>query len=402
VSVIAEFRALDRRNWYLAGARMVVSAGFAMVLPFMAIHLTEERHCSAKMVGFIAALVGVCGAAMQGVAGTLSDRVGRRSVMTISMVVRAANLALLGYATASQAPIELLALLMIANGMLRAFFDPVANALVADLAPPEQRVAAFSLQRVGVNIGWSLGTASHALAAYHVLFYWAAGITLVAMLAVATIVEPPRSTTARPPSWREMIAVLDDRALVRFLVGTVAFFILQVQLYQTLSIYAAGTLHLDRAEVGTLYSMNGVMVVLLQVPTVAFIRRVGTRRALVLGSIAYASSYASVGLATGYFSLLLCVALITLAEMLSAPAQQAAITSMATPGRMGIYAGLFGLCQVTGQSAGPLVGGALLDALPSRVALAWFILALFGLAAAAIYRTKSDGIPVAGGSVGPQ
>jgi len=261
-------------------------------------------------------------------------------------------------------------------------------------------VAAFSLQRVGVNVGWSVGAASHALAAYHVLFYWAAGITLLAMLAVATIAEPPRSSTARPPAWRDMIAVLDDRALVRFLVGTVAFFILQVQLYQTLSIYAAHTLHLSRAQVGTLYSMNGVMVVLLQVPTVAFIRRVGTRRALVLGSIAYASSYASVGLATGYFSLLLCVALVTLAEMLSAPAQQATITAMATPGNMGIYAGLFGLCQVTGQSVGPLIGGALLDRLPSRVAVAWLVLALFGVAAAAIYRTRIKAL--AGGRVGPQ
>jgi MFS family permease len=390
VSVIAEFRALDRRNWYLAAARMVVSAGFAMVLPFMAIHLSEERHQPALVVGIIATLAGACGAAMQSVAGTLSDHVGRRSVMLTSMMIRAVNLALLGYVTFVQGPIWVLGALIVANGVLRAFFDPVANALVADLTPPEQRVAAYSLQRVGINIGWAVGTASHALAAYHILFYWAAGITLVATLAVTAITEPPRSTTARPPAWRDMVAVLDDRRLVRFLAATVAFFILQVQLYQTLSIYAARVLHLDRAQVGTLYSLNGVMVVFLQVPTVAFIRRWGTERALVLGSIAYASSYAAVGLAGGYFSLLLCVACVTLAEMLSSPAQQTAVTSMASPGRMGIYAGLFGLCQVTGQSAGPLVGTALLDALPSRVAwLAWFALALFGVAAASIYRTKA-------------
>jgi MFS family permease len=403
VSVIAEFRALDRRNWYLAGARMVVSAGFAMVLPFMAVHLTLERQQPATVAGIIAALAGLCGAAMQWVAGTLSDRVGRRSVMQVSMVVRAANLALLGYVTAIRGPIWVIGLLIVANGVLRAFFDPVANALVADLSPPEQRVAAFSLQRVGVNIGWSVGTLSHGLAGYSTLFYWAAGITLLATLVVTAIVEPPRSTTARPPAWREMVRLLDNPVLVRFLVATVAFFILQVQLYQTLSVYAATVLGLTRAQVGTLYSLNGVMVVLLQVPTVAFIRRWGTERALVLGSIAYASSYAAVGLAGGYVSLLLCVACVTLAEMLSAPAQQTAITSMATPGRMGIYAGLFGLCQVTGQSAGPLVGSALLDLLmPSRVAhAAWFILALFGVAAAAIYRTQ-DKRPVPAERVGPQ
>lgn len=368
---------------------MVVSAGFAMVLPFMAIHITEERHRPAFEVGIISTLAGACGAAMQWVAGALSDHVGRRPVMLSSMVVRAANLALLGWVTAIQGPIWVLGALIVANGVLRAFFDPVANALVADLTPPEQRVAAFSLQRVGINIGWAVGTASHALAAYHVLFYGAAGITLVATLAITAIAEPPRSTTARPPAWRDMVAALDDRRLVRFLLATVAFFILQVQLYQTLSIYAARDLHLNRAQVGTLYSLNGILVVLLQVPTVAFIRHWGTERALVFGSLAYASSYVAVGLAGGYFSLLLCVACVTLAEMLSAPAQHTAVTAMATPGRMGIYAGLFGLCQVTGQSAGPLIGTALLDAeLPSR-GVAWFLLALFGVAAATIYRTKA-------------
>jgi MFS family permease len=387
VSVIAEFRALDRRNWYLASTRMVVNAGFAMVLPFMAIHLTRDRHQPAVVAGLIASLAGAGGAAMQWVAGAISDRLGRLPVMRVSMAVRAANLALLGYATAVYAPIWVLGALIVANAVLRAFFDPIANALVADLTPPEQRVAGFSLQRVGINIGWSIGAASHGLAAYSTLFYWAAGITLAAMAALDRIVEPPRITTARPPALRDMFAVLDDRSLVRFLVATISFFVLQVQLYQSLSIYAASLLHLARAQVGTLYALNGVMVVLLQVPAVAFIRRWGTRQALIIGCVGYAASYAAVGVTTGYLSLAICVACVTLAEMVSAPAQQTAITSMATPGRMGTYAGLFGLCQVTGQSAGPLIGTALLDALPSRVA--WFVLALFGVAAASIYRIQS-------------
>jgi MFS family permease len=388
VSVLAELRALDRRNWSLAGARMVVSAGFAMVLPFMAMHLTQERRQPAIVVGVIWSLAGVCGAAMQWVAGTLSDRVGRRPVMLVSMIVRAGNLAALGYATARGSSVLIIGALIVANAMLRAFFDPVANALVADLTPPEQRVAAFSLQRVGINIGWAIGTASAALAAYSTLFYCAALVTLLATFAIGQISDPPKLTTARPPGWREMFSLLDDKALVRFLFATIAFFILQVQLYQALSIYAARVLHLVRAQVGTLYSMNGLMVVFLQVPAVALIRRVGTRRALVLGCFGYAASYAAVGLVTGYFSLLLCVAFVTLAEMVSAPAQQATVTSLAPPGRMGIYAGLFGLCQVTGQSAGPIIGTAMLDALPARVA--WFVLAMFGVAAALIYRPRHD------------
>src|SRR3954470_21845043 len=129
VSVIAEFRALDRRNWYLAGARLVVTAGFSMVLPFLPMYLTGTRGEKAIVAGEIWTLAGVVGAAMQWVAGTLSDRIGRRDVMAVSMVLRALNLAGLGYAIATRAPILLLGTLIVTNAALRAFFDPLANAL---------------------------------------------------------------------------------------------------------------------------------------------------------------------------------------------------------------------------------------------------------------------------------
>jgi MFS family permease len=390
VSVIAEFRALDRRNWYLAGARLVVTAGFSMVLPFLPMYLTGRRGVPAVVAGLVWTLAGAVGAAMQWVAGTLSDRIGRRGVMAASMVIRAVNLAALGYATSTRAPILLLSTLIITNAALRAFFDPLANALVADFTPPEQRVSAFSLQRVGVNIGWSLGNATVFFAStnpdnFGTLFYWAAPITLLATLALIRVPEPPISVDIRP-HWREMFTFLDNRPLRRFLVATVSFFILQVQLYQTLSIYSSQTLHLGFNRVAAFYWLNGLMVVFLQVPAAAYIRRIGTSGALVLGCLGYAGSYAAVGQVQSLSALLLCVACVTLAEIVTAPAQQTTIIGLAPAGRIGVYAGLFGLAQVTGQTAGPLIGTALLTVLPSRVAWVWFLLALFGVAAALIYR----------------
>ena len=99
--MLAEFRALDRRVWYLAGARLVVTAGFSMVLPFLSMHLAGERQIPAVIIGLIFTIAGVGGATMQWVAGELADRVGRRPVMVASMVVRAANMFGLVYATAA-------------------------------------------------------------------------------------------------------------------------------------------------------------------------------------------------------------------------------------------------------------------------------------------------------------
>lgn len=130
--------------------------------------------------------------------------------------------------------------------------------------------------------------------------------------------------------------------------------------------------------------LNGAIVVALQVPAFHYIRRTGTHRVLVIGACAYAVSYALCGAATREVHLLMCVAAITIAEIITAPAQQAAATGMAPAQRIGAYAGLFGLAQSAGQSLGPLVGTSMLDALPDR--LTWPLLALFGVAAALLYR----------------
>jgi MFS family permease len=392
VSIFKEFRGLDRRVWHLAWARLVVMSGFSMVLPFLGIYLTVERRqpAPAVVVGVIMTIAGVGGAIMQWVAGDLSDRVGRRPLMLASMYLRAANLAGLGLATATDASVVVIGALVVLNNMLRAFFDPVANAVVADLAPPEQRVAAFSLQRVGTNIGWAAGPAVGFLGArfsYSSLFFLSVPVCLAATFALARIEIPTLVRVPRPPSWRELLSFHGDRVFVRFLAATTCFFVLQAQLYQTLPIYAARVLHIDRGRIGAFYILNGVMVVALQLPAVRYIRRLGTRRALALGCLGYAVAYAAVGLAPGYAAVLACVAGVTLSEIIVAPAQQASVAGLAPPGRIGLYSGRFGLCQIAGQSLGPLVGTAALDAMPPRAA--WFLLALFGVTAALTYRSNT-------------
>lgn len=388
MSWLTEARDLDRRVWYLAIARMISTAGFALVMPFLAIHLAVERGVSAVTVGLIWLVAGALSAVGQWAAGELADRVGRRRVMLTSMLLRTLNLFGLGLAVGRpDTSIFIIGALCVGNGVLRAFFDPVAAALVADLAPAERRVAAFSLQRVGINLGWAAGPAVHSLAAgvpYATLFLASVPVTLIATLLVVRLHDVPGATSSRKTNLRELLAFLEDRALVRFLLATLAFYLLQVQLYQTMSIYAARTLHLSRSDVGLLYTLNGLLVVFLQMPAVHHIQRLGTRRALILGCVGYALAYGSVALAVGHVSLLLCIAAVTLAEIVTAPAQQTTVTGLAPAGRIGAYTGLFGLTQVVSQSIGPVIGAVALEHLPGPTA--WPTLALFGLVAALGYR----------------
>jgi len=275
---------------------------------------------------------------------------------------------------------------------MRAFYDPAASAVVAALAVPDERVAAFSLHRVGSSIGWAAGPLSATLASgasYETLFYVAAPITLLAALAVATIPET-RPEGARAPLRLRLpsfTAFARDRAFVRFLAATFAFYLLQTQMYHIMSIYAAKHLGLDRAQVGTLFVLNGLLVVLLQLPAVQYIRRLGTRGALLLGALGYSIAYTGCALAGSYLPLLACVALVTLSEIVAVPAQQATVTELAPADKVTSYAGMYGFVQGAAQTAGPILGTCLIEFVSPQGA--WLMLAGIGLLAAWGYRTRT-------------
>jgi len=374
----------------LAVARLVVTLGFSAVLPYLGVTLHKERDVSLETVGAIWTAAGLAGAAMQWVAGEVTDRIGRRPVLISAMLLRTVNLAGLGYELMHRGPVLVIAILCILNNVLRGFFDPVASAMVADLSRGEHRIAAFSLQRIGVNIGWALGTIAPALlpggeVAYGQLFYGAAIFTLIATGAASLITETRiHASSLRPPfRLRDFVAYRHDHRFMGFLVATFFFFLLQAQLYAPLSLYAADHVHMGISAIRHLYLENGLIVIFLQLPAFYYIRRAGSQRVLVLGALAYAISYAFCGLATRETHLIACVALLTLAEIISSPAQQSAATTMAPSDRIGAYAGLFGLTQAAGQAFGPLVGTSLQGALPAR--LTWPLLALFGVVAAVLY-----------------
>ena len=87
VSWLSECRALDRRVWALAAARLVVTAGYSMVMPFLAMHLAVDRGCRrGHRGGDLAGRRAASGRCRNGWSGELADRIGRRSLMLGAML----------------------------------------------------------------------------------------------------------------------------------------------------------------------------------------------------------------------------------------------------------------------------------------------------------------------------
>lgn len=378
------YAGLDRRIWTLAAVRGANTMGLSLVLSFMGLYLVTERGVSGLHYGLIYFTANICQALTSTYAGQLSDRVGRRRLMVSTLVARALVIASLGALVLAHASVPVLTAVIIASACLRGGFEPIASAVVADVAAPADRVAAFGLQRMGINLGWAVGPALGGFLAsvidYGEVFFCAVIPLFVSALVMARLEEPPPAATAPAAATRiSLRAALAEAAsrgeLMLLLVCALVFSTVHIQLFATMSLYVKSELGLVERQIGLLYTINGVLVIVLQVPAVAIIRRLSAERALVIGCLIYSAAFLLIGAAGGTHLLALAVVVATSGEVVLTPAQESTVAELSDPTRLGRAFGLYGTMQMVGVAFAPLLGGIIYDHLRDAPMAMWGTLA---------------------------
>lgn len=384
-------RSLDRRVYQMAFARAVNTMGLSLVMSFLGIYVVEGRGYPAWSYGLICLAANLCQSWSNAWAGNLSDRIGRRPLITGALFVRSAFIALLGTQIFLDAPIWTIALNIVVSSSLRGCFEPVAYALVADVVTDEQRIDAFGLQRMGTNLGWAVGPALGGvltlIVPYGVVFYLAA-VGMIAAALVTMTVKDPIARTEKKPTTSDKIdlrAAFSDPLLRLLLLGTLFCALLETQMFSTMSIYMTDHLGMSKADVGWLYTINGVGVLTLQLPALRVVRRLGIARTLPWASLLDAFGFALIGLGSGLPGGALAMLTLTSAEVIFDPSHQTAIAEIADPAHRGRTYGVVGFVQTIGIAFAPLIGGILLDTTGAHHLVMWVMIATFGVAQAACF-----------------
>ena len=391
MSRLQSWATLDRRVWQMAFARAVNTMGLSLVMSFLGIYVVEGRGYPAWVYGVICLCANLGQSVSNAWAGNLSDRIGRRPLITGALFVRSGFIALLGTQIGLDAPIWTIAVNIVISSMLRGCFEPVAYALVADVVTDEQRINAFGLQRMGTNLGWAVGPALGGMLTlvvpYGVVFYCAAAGMVAAGIVTMNVKDPiTRSAAKASEPLRNAIASSLANPLLRVLLaGTLMCALLETQMFSTMAIYMTDRVHLTKADVGWLYTINGLGVLTLQVPALSLVRRLGISRTLPWASLLDAIGFALIGLGSGVPGGALAMLTLTSAEVVFDPSHQTAIAEIADPAHRGRTYGVVGLAQTLGIAFAPLIGGLLLDTLGDHHALVWSLIAVFGLGQAACF-----------------
>lgn len=132
--------------------------GFGIILPVMPEFLVSLGNISlseaSSLSGFLIASYAVTNFFFAPILGGLSDRFGRKPLLVVSLFFFTISYLLAGFATA----LWVLFLGRILTGVTSATYA-VANALIADVSPPEERAQNFGLLGVAFGLGFIIGPA---------------------------------------------------------------------------------------------------------------------------------------------------------------------------------------------------------------------------------------------------
>jgi multidrug resistance protein len=347
--------------------------GFGILFPVLA-RYARDAGASPATAGLLVASFSLAQLVFSPLTGRLSDRVGRKPVIIMSLVGTAVGSLLTGLAGS----LWLLFLGRILDGASGASVS-VAQAAVTDVAPPEERARLLGLLGAAFGVGFALGPAIGGVAAlvdHRLPFFIAAGIAAVnALVAVRrlpetrpVVVDGARVVGADDPGDED---VDDDtrrgasasRAAVRRLmlvtfVSLVAFSGFEA----TFSLLAEARFHLSESSTYGVFFLVGIGLVLVQGGAIhTVVAKWGEARTLRFGLLCNGVGLSLVAVDGGWTLLSLSLVLLIVGQGVVAPTL-ASLVAARVPSRrrgeaLGIQQSAGGLARV----AGPVLAGLLFE-----------------------------------------
>jgi MFS family permease len=378
---------LPRTVYVLELGALVNAFGNGVVLPFLLIYLHNVRGISFGLAGTAAAVQSAAALASGFLGGTLSDRLGPKRVLLGALAVMTVAFALMPLIRTALDAFAIYTLWGIGSGA----FWPSQSALLASLTPAARRAPAYALQRLAMNLGVALGGVVAGLIAsvgdpqsFTVLFAINCVTFLGYMLVLTRVRAPALHEERLGGSWR---AVLHDRVFTKFTLLNAAFMTAAISLaVELLPAFAKNVSGISEQEVGIVFALDAVGVVLFQLPVVKLVEGRSRMRGLALMGVLWAASFLAVWAAgswtrvTAAFAIL-CGAMLIFAvgECLHGAIQAPLSVDLAPPQLVGRYLAASSISWQIGWIVGPAVGGFFLQ---HRPLLLWPVAAAVNLACA--------------------
>lgn len=357
-----------RQFWLLFWGLLISTTGASMIWPFLMVYVSEKLNLPLTASASIMTVNSIMSIIFTFIAGPVTDRIGRKWVMVISLLGN--GLVYLFYQNST----TYLHFCLTAGlaGAFNPLFRVGADAMLADLIPENKRLDAYSMLRLSNNLGVALGpTIGGFLAAtsYSIAFLCASfgmityGLMML-ILGKETIPQKnkgPVEYERSKPKFGGYNIIFKDKPYMQFVA---AFSLIQVSaalVWLLLSVYTKEQYGIPENLYGFLPATNGIMIVLLQLGITSWTRKQTSNSMLAVGSAFYGIATFSIAFMSGFWGFWISMVLLTIGEMILVPTSSTFAANLAPEDMRGRYLSLYSMTHSLAYGVGPVLGGLLSD-----------------------------------------
>ena len=352
-----------RQVWMLSFSLAILQIGFGLVTPIFPFYINSLGMAGIEL-GVLAASFAIARIFLAGPMGRLSDRVGRKPILMISLLGFAFSNIVYAYAYDVIVMIAARSL----EGAVSAGFFPAANAFVSDVTTRKNRGTAMGYLSMGNMVGFVVGPALGGFLAQflgiRIPFILAGIAALLTMGLLYVLVQEPVKKTIKEAIPKVPIREVLSRARgiygalgVAMFANMFAMGILEV----AFMLDAVINLGIQPYEIGIFFGVIGVTMIFGNVGFGKLSDMKGRKWLIVIGAIIGAASMGMFILAQNSVDLMIAGIVLSIGMSMRGPAIQALIADVTDPSAYGTMMGVFGAVSNSAYAVSPLISGQIFD-----------------------------------------
>ena len=343
---INSYKGLSPAAWLLALVMLINRTG-AMVIPFLSIYMASELGFSKPQIGLVLGCFGLGSVCGSWFGGWLTDRFGSYIVQICSLLLVIPLFIVLP----NFKSFEGLAFMIFILTFVSDTFRPANSVSVARYAKPENITRAYSLNRMAINLGFSIGPALGGFLAKisYVWIFYGNAIGAATAAIVFFLFFHKRQSKNNIPVKSEVETKIEnepkrnaykDGLFIVFSIICCMFSMAFFQLLSTLSLFYKEVYQLGTDQIGLLLGFSGFVIVVFEMLLVHIVEhRFTVAQIMLWGSIIAGVSYLMLNVDFGMSWLFLAMFILSTGEMLTLPFTATVAIRRADKNNQGAYMG---------------------------------------------------------------
>jgi multidrug resistance protein len=340
--------------------------GFGLVIPILPTY-AQQLHASDFVVGLLIASYSIMQFLFTPFWGRLSDRIGRRPVLLISLAASFAGYLIWGFSTSL--------IWLFASRIVAGFGNAniaVAQAYIADITTKENRARGMGMVGAAFGLGFVLGPALGCLLVQNGLGFVgfvAAGFSLVDLILTFFLLPEPkeRGTFGNDRFGLGIDFYIKNVTSAKLRVSFLIFFISTfafANMEATLVLLTSKLYNWGPKENGLLFVYIGILIVIVQGGMIRQLtKKYSEKKLITVGSFLVAAGLFLTPVTNSWMVLALAMTLLSIGSGINNPCNQSIISKLAPEETVGGVLGLGQSVSTLGRIFGPIVGCALFEKL---------------------------------------